>query len=101
VVVEAGYKERPFLAMFRTNPGGAAFNWTSRDKAADLKPELLNHLFEAVGGKFSAQPRFASTDPGSPDFLAPTPDAPQRAVGLAPALDPKRFGRQIGAVRPK
>jgi len=101
VVVESGYQERAFLTMLRTNPGGAAFNWTSRPKPEESQPRQLAFLFEAAGGRFEVQPRFESTDPGSPLFLAPAEDGPQRSVGLAPALDPKKFGRQIGAVRPR
>lgn len=100
-VVATGYKQPEFLAMFATNPSGVSLNWTTRTASDKPPPEELAYLFEAAGGRFGAQPRFVSTDPAHPDFLRPAPGSPQAKVGTAQALlTRKRFGAQIGAVRP-
>ncbi len=101
--VGAGFKEREFLAMIASVPGGIAFNWTTRARPEKVPPpDEIPSLVEARLGRVAAIPKFVSTDPASSDFLAPTPDAPQTKAGIAEALIPlKRFGTQVGAVRPK
>ena len=87
--------------MFRTTPGGAANNWTTRPPSEPPRQEELISLFEAFGGKRVSLEalRLSSTDPASPDFLAPTRESPHRQIGTM--WEPKRMGAQIGAVRPK
>jgi len=101
-VVEKDFKMSDFLGMFRTTPAGSGYNWTTRQRAEPPKPEELPYLFETRGsefGKTEADVQFMSTDPGSPDFLAPAATSPHRQQGtLLPAA---KFGQQIGAVRPK
>jgi serine/threonine-protein kinase len=100
VIVEKNYKSADFFLMYRTNPGGSAFNWTTRTPGDPPAPGELATLFETHGKKSGvADLQFASTDPTSPDFLAPVPGSPQRQVGTL--LDPKKFGQQVGAVRPR
>jgi serine/threonine-protein kinase len=99
-VVEKDYKPADFFLMYRSFPGGSSYNWTTRPPSDPPKPEELVTLFETLDGKRNAGDlQFLSTDPASPDYLAPTPTAPQRQRGTV--LDQKRFGAQIGAVRPR
>jgi serine/threonine protein kinase len=98
-VVEKDLKITDFLAMYRTTPGGSGYNWTTRKRAEPAKPEEINYLFETIGGEFGREDvQFMSTDPASPDFLAPATGSPHRQKGT---LDPKKYGAQIGAVRVK
>ncbi|MGE5191406.1 MAG: hypothetical protein ACM3U2_02820, partial [Deltaproteobacteria bacterium] len=99
-VVEKDFKERDFLSMYRTSPGGAGYNWTTRPRLDPAKHEELPYLFETLGGGFDKKDvNFVSTDPASPDFLAPAPGSPQRQQGTLPGLHLKNVGPQIGAVR--
>lgn len=99
-VVEKDFKVTEFLGMYRTSPGGSGYNWTTRPRGDAPKPGEIYYLFETAGGEFGrADLQFVSTDPASPDFLAPAPASPHRQVGTI--WDTKRFGTQIGAVRPK
>jgi hypothetical protein len=96
-VVEKGFKAADFLNMYRTDPGGSGFNWTTRARPEPAKPEEFNNLFETRGGEFDRKDvAFISNDPASPDFLAPAASSPHRQVGT---LDPKKYGTQIGAIR--
>jgi hypothetical protein len=95
-VVEKGFKAADFLNMYRTSPGGSGFNWTTRARPEPAKPDEINYLFETRGGEFGrGDLKFLSTDPASPDFLAPDASSPHRQAGT---LDPKKYGTQIGAV---
>lgn len=97
-VVEKNYKPADFFLMYRTLPGGSAYNWTTRPASDPPNPGELSTLFDTIGKNSGVKDLpFVSTDPTSPDFLAPPPGSPQRQVGTL--LDPKRFGQQIGAVR--
>ena len=100
-VVEKDFKMSDFLGMFRTTPTGSAYNWTTRARAEPPKPEELPYLFETREGEFDKKDvTFMSTDPASPDFLAPTATSLQRQKGtVASARTNSRT--QIGAVRPK
>ena len=100
--VAQGFNEAVFLQMFASNPGGIDFNWTTRSAANPPVPSELPSLFVARSGRYGVQPQFVSVDPGSDDFLRPAPGSPQGNVGQAEALLPKkRFGNQVGAVRPR
>jgi hypothetical protein len=100
--VAQGFNEAVFLQMFASNPGGIDFNWTTRPPANPPVPSELPSLFVARSGRYGVQPQFVSVDPGSDDFLRPAPGSPQGNVGQAEALFPKkRFGNQVGAVRPR
>ncbi|MGQ0635354.1 MAG: serine/threonine-protein kinase [Planctomycetaceae bacterium] len=97
-VVEKDFNLREFLLMIRASPRGIGFNWTTRPQKAPVPPGELPCLFESGQGRFGANDvRFRSLDVDSPSFLAPADGSPQRQVGTA--LDRKRFGTQIGAVR--
>ncbi len=99
-VVEKDYKPADFFLMYRAFPGGSSYNWTTRPPSEPPNPEELVTLFETLDGKRNVDDlQFLSSDPASPEFLAPAPTAPQRQRGTV--LDQKRFGTQIGAVRPK
>jgi hypothetical protein len=101
-VVEKDFNERNFLYMYRRSPGGSGYNWTTRPRADPPKHEELPYLFETIGGGFDKQDvTFASVDPASPDFLAPTPTSPQRQVGSVQGLHLKDVGPQVGAIRGK
>ena len=76
--------------------GDVAFALIQRE----AKPDEIAYLFEAFGGEVGrSDVAFLSTDPASPDFLAPAPTSPHRQRGTL--LDSKKFGTQVGAVRPK
>jgi serine/threonine-protein kinase len=99
-VVEKDYKPADFFVMYRTFPGGSGYNWTTRPQSDPPNPDELVTMFETVDGRRNVGDlQFVSTDPASPDFLAPAPNAPQRQRSTL--LDQKRFGTQIGAVRPR
>jgi hypothetical protein len=99
-IVEKNYKPADFFLMYRTLPGGSGYNWTTRPPSDPPSAGELATLFETIGKNSGVTDLpFASTDPSSPDFLAPPPGSPQRQVGTL--LDPKRYGQQIGAVRPR
>jgi len=99
-VVEKDLKLIDLLAMCRSSPGGAAHNWTTRPRSNPPVPEELVFLFETLGSEFGrGDLEFVSTDPASPDFLAPASGSPQRDRGNL--FDRKKFGGQIGAVRAK
>ncbi|MFN9370434.1 MAG: protein kinase domain-containing protein [Planctomycetaceae bacterium] len=101
-IVAQGFNEAVFLQMFASNPGGIDFNWTTRPAANPPVPNEIPSLFVARSGRYGVQPQFVSVDPASDDFLRPAPGSPQGNVGQAEALFPKkRFGNQIGAVRPR
>jgi serine/threonine-protein kinase len=101
-IVAQGFNEAVFLQMFASNPGGIDFNWTTRPAANPPVPNELPSLFVARNGRYGVQPQFVSIDPRSDDFLRPAPGSPQGDVGQAEALLPKkRFGNQVGAVRPR
>jgi hypothetical protein len=98
-LVEKDFKDVVFLSMYRVNPGGSGYNWTTRPSTVPANPEEIHYLFETIGGEVGRSDIvFASTDPASADFLAPATGSPHRQKGT---LDPKRFGPQIGAVRAK
>lgn len=99
VIVERDYKELDFLSLYRTSPGGSGYNWTTRARTDPLKPDEVPYLFETRGQFARADVQFLSTDPASPDFLAPTPTSPHRQVDTL--LDKRKYGIQIGAVRLK
>jgi serine/threonine-protein kinase len=102
VVVEKDYKPSDFFLMYRTFPGGSSYNWTTRPTSDSARTDELSTLFETAtaGSKRGVGDlQFVSTDPENPEFLAPTPTAPQKNTGTL--SDVKRFGTQIGAVRPK
>ena len=100
VVVEKDYKQPEFNLMYRTSPGGVAFNWTTRPITVPPKPDEIATLFDSALGKGGVTDiQFASTDPASPDFLAPAPTSPHRQQDTR--LPKAKFGTQIGAVRPK
>ena len=102
VSVVQGYNEAEFLRMFAANPGGIDLNWTTRMAPTPPVPAEIPSLFEARRGRYGVMPQFISVDPANPDFLRPAPGSPQANVGMAEALIPKkRFGSQIGAVRPR
>lgn len=99
-VVEQGYSSQAFVAMSRTAPGGASFNWTTRPKPDMPAPGEIDSLFETQSSRFEATDvRFASIDPATGNFLAPAPGSPHRQPGTL--QDKRRFGMQIGAVRAK
>jgi serine/threonine-protein kinase len=100
VVVERDYQPDSFYRMYRTSPGGFAFNWTTRPLADPPKADEIATLFDSALGKSNATGiRFLSIDPGSPVFLAPAPEGSHRQAGTK--LPVSRFGTQIGAVRPR
>jgi len=102
VIVAQGYNDAEFLRMFASNPGGIDFNWTTRTAQVPPVPAEIPSLFESRRGRYGATPQFITVDPASDDFLRPAPGSPQANVGVAEALVPKkRFGSQIGAVRPR
>jgi len=102
VIVAQGYNDAEFLRMFASNPGGIDFNWTTRTAQVPPVPAEIPSLFESRRGRYGAMPQFITVDPASDDFLRPAPGSPQANVGVAEALVPKkRFGSQIGAVRPR
>lgn len=101
-IVSQGFNEAVFLQMFASNPGGIDYNWTTRSATNPPVPNEIPSLFIARSGRYGVQPQFVSIDPGSEDFLRPLSGSPQANVGQAEALFPKkRFGNQIGAVRPR
>ena len=101
-IVAQGFNEAVFLQMFASNPGGIDFNWTTRPAPNPPVPNEIPSLFVARSGRYGVQPQFVSLDPASEEFLRPAPGSPQGNVGQAEALFPKkRFGNQIGAVRPR
>ncbi|HEY2251886.1 MAG TPA: protein kinase, partial [Planctomycetaceae bacterium] len=104
VVVEKNYKPNDFFLMYRTSPGGFAFNWTTRPPADPPKADEIATLFDSTTSRNTATDiQFLSTDPASPDFLAPAPGSPQsqRGTRLTPTKLGTKFGPQVGAVRPK
>jgi hypothetical protein len=105
VVVEKDYKPPEFFLMYRTSPGGFAFNWTTRPPTDPPRSDEIVTLFDSALGKYSAAAdiQFLSTDPASPDFLAPAPASPHRQAGtrLSQLKSGKQIGPQIGAVRAK
>jgi hypothetical protein len=97
-VIEKNLNIAAFLQLYRTTPGGSSYNWTTRPRPDKPRPEENLYLFETTGGRFDADSiSFASTDPSSPEFLAPASTSPQRNVGSM--LTDKRYNRQtqIGA----
>jgi hypothetical protein len=104
VVVEKDYKSTDFFTMYRTSPGGFAYNWTTRPLSDPAKPDEIGTLFDSSLGKYSVPDfQFLATDPASPDFLAPAPTSPHRQQGtrLTPSKLGTQFGPQIGAVHSK
>ncbi|MBS0266431.1 MAG: hypothetical protein JSS02_31155, partial [Planctomycetes bacterium] len=100
MLVEKGYKAADFYLMYATFPAGSGYNWTTRPPTTPPNPDELIAPFETTGGRRGVGDlQFLSVDPVSPDFLAPTPDAPQRQAGNL--LDKKPYGTHVGAVRPK
>ena len=100
VVVEKDFKPPDFFLMYRTSPGGFAYNWTTRPLADPPKPDELATLFDSALGKSGAADiQFLSIDPANSDFLAPASTSPHRQQDTR--LSKSRFGTQIGAVRAK
>lgn len=99
-LVEKDYVANALFSMFRSTPGGASHNWTTRPKLEAPPPQQLSFLFENVQGRFGvADLQFQSLDPEHADFLAPAANSPHQHVGTL--LDRRKFGDQIGAVRGK
>jgi serine/threonine-protein kinase len=99
-VIEQGFNLQQFLATLGTIPGGVGYNWTTRPKPNPAPPGELLNLFDTAPGRFAAADlRFQSVDPMNAAFLAPAEGSPQRKVGTF--LDRRRFGEQIGAIRPQ
>jgi hypothetical protein len=100
VVVEKDYKPAEFFTMYRSIPSGTGWNWTTRPASDPPDSNELATLFDTTNGKRGlGDPSFLSTDPNSSDFLAPSPNSVLRQSNSL--LDPKRFGKQVGAVHPK
>jgi serine/threonine-protein kinase len=101
LIVEKDYKPANFFPIYRSFPGGSGYNWTTRPPTDPPNPAELTSLFDTQGGRRGiGDLQFISTDPANPDFLAPTPNAPQCAPGTL--LDQKeRIGAHIGAIRPR
>lgn len=98
VVVEKDLKMSDFPEMYTKRLAGAAYNWTDKP-VSSASADALTIIFESWGGKSGvADLQFASTDPSNPEFLAPAATSSHRSVG---SIDDKRFGRQIGAIRPR
>ena len=96
VIVEQDYKDIAFAGMYNTIGSGVSNNWT--DSATAPVPGEVN-IFTASGGRRDVKDlQFVSRDPNSPDFLVPAPTSPHKAVGT---INPKKFGNQIGALKPK
>jgi len=99
-IVEKDFVVAKFLSMYRTTPGGAGYNWTTRPRQEKPAPNDLVYLFEAIHGRFGVSDvQFQSIDPENPLFMVPTPTSPNRQVGTM--LDKKVFGQQIGPLRGK
>ena len=100
VVIEKDFQVAAFFLMFRSFPGGIGNNWTTRPAAESPMAGEFNNMFDGVECRRGVSDlQFVSNDPDSPEFLAPSPTAPQRQ--RATQMDIKRFGTQIGAVRGK
>lgn len=94
-IVQDGFDDQKFRAMLSTTPAGIEHNWSDRPTPTSPAPGELLILFE--NGKTGEQGlAFASTDPKSPKFLAPTEKSPQKAVGEAQPFENK----WVGAIGP-
>ncbi len=101
VVVEKNYKASDFFLMYRTSPGGIAFNWTTRAPSDPPKSDEISTLFDSSTSRNAVTDlQFLSTDPASPDFLAPPPASPQSQPGTRPSLPQSRFRNTIRSNRP-
>lgn len=100
VQVKKDLKLDAFGAMLRTVGAGAANNWSDRNApvAAGGDPTDYWPIFETnLGGKRGGvEFKFASADPTSPDYLAPTADSPQKTAGQVEQYKPF-----VGALGPK
>jgi serine/threonine-protein kinase len=79
-VVQAGYNEEKFRASLSDPTSGMDWNWSDRPDPKPPAPGEVN-LFANNGRRGEAGLAFASTDPDSPQFLAPTESSPQRSGG--------------------
>lgn len=97
-IVAKEFDAKRFMTMFRTSPGGIAFNWTTRPRETSVVSGGLTNLFETGQGKSGVNSlKFQTLDPQAANFLAPGESSPHRNVGTL--LDRRRFGTQVGAVR--
>jgi eukaryotic-like serine/threonine-protein kinase len=98
-IVEKDLKIPEFLNMYTRERTGAAYNWTDKQFPATPPADALAVMFQTTGCRTGATDvQFVSTDPLSPDFLVPAATSPHKSVGTP---DAKRFGPQIGALRPR
>ena len=117
VFIEKGLDSTVFGGMLDTVGSGASYNMTSRPgppppptpppvtEPPKTPPEPVKPLpvtgefsiFEAYGKRGVTDFKFASVDPSQPQFLAPSPDSPQRTSGLGT----QTAKPWIGAVGPK
>lgn len=85
-----------FRRMLVQMPAGIEHNWSDRDEAVPVPGENLV-IFENGGRRGVKGLAFASTDPNTPEFLAPTPTSPQQATTTSHPND-----RQwVGAIGPQ
>lgn len=95
-VVQDGYSESQFRAMVLSAPPGIGENWSDRTKPSTPVKGEITILFENGGRQGEQGFAFASTDPKSPKFLAPTEKSPQRDVA-SPQPAEKKW---VGAIGP-
>ena len=95
-VVQMDYDESKFRLMLSIFPPGIEANWSDRAKPTAPANGEIGILFEQGGQQGVSDLAFESTDPKSPDFLAPTSKSRQKEVAGAQGSEKK----WVGAIGP-
>ena len=95
-VVQTDYDESKFRSMLAIDPPGIEANWSDRAKPVVPANGEIGILFEQGGQQGVSDFAFESTDPKSPDFLAPTSKSRQKEVAGAQGSEKK----WVGAIGP-